>query len=394
MQRRIDFNRSLVLGVLLAGSRTVPNLARLTGYSRPTVDAIISELTSEKLIEIAGVAESSGGRRAQLYSISKTGRTAIGIAVAIPKISAVLVDLGGTVLAEKEISIPLWCPADAFISHLEKLCGSLVVSVPDWPTFAGIGVAVPGIVDSEKGVSIFFSRLSTFYNTPIKSMLEERLNLKVELSRYLGTAAIADLYTNHKNINSPVLYIELGEGIEMAIISDGKPYRGAMRNEGALGHMVIEAGGRTCLCGGKGCLEAYASNRVLMDEALLRIRNGEKSILPVDREIDDADFYQAVKQGDSLVTEVATKGLEYLSMGIANVVNILNPGTVIVSGALAGAGENFLNKLKDRIRSFALSLLSSKLDIRFLPFELRDGARGVAMSRIYSELNISNLSHI
>ncbi|MBL8029039.1 MAG: ROK family protein, partial [Fibrobacteres bacterium] len=232
-------------------------------------------------------------------------------------------------------------------------------------------------------------RLSTFYNTPIKAMLEERLKLRVELTRYLGTAALADLFSKPNQDNGPVLYIELGEGIEMAIINNGKPYRGAMNNEGALGHMVIEAGGRTCLCGGKGCLEAYASNRVLMDEALLRIRNGESSSIPVDREIGDADFYSAVRNGDPLAVDVATKGLEYLAMGIANVVNILNPGTIIISGALAGAGEVLLNRLRERIKSYALSLLSAKLDIRFLQFDLRDGARGVAISRIYSELKFA-----
>ncbi len=394
MRKQRRYNRSLVLASLYDGDKTAPDIALETRYSRPTVDTILAELIAANLVEVAGNAESRGGRCAQLFSLSRARRTAIGIAVAVPKIAAVLIDASGKLLGEKEISIPLWCPADAFISHLETLVSELALSVPDWLSFSGIGIAVPGIVDTEKGISLFFSRLSTFYNTPIKAMLEEKLKLKVELSRYLGTAAIADLYTSPKSFINPVLYIELGEGIEMSLIDNGRPYRGAIGNEGGLGHTVVERNGRTCLCGNSGCLEAYASNRVLMDEATLRIRNGEQSLLSISRELTDSDFYAAVNNGDRLATDIAMTGMRYLSIGIANTVNLLNPGTVIISGAIAGAGEQFLSQFEKEIRTNSLKIHSEKMTIKFSFFNLADGAKGVALSRIHKELGLFDILNL
>jgi predicted NBD/HSP70 family sugar kinase len=377
-----------ILSCLLeSGETTSPGIVRETGLSRPTVDTVLASLLSSGIVKKQGIGVSTGGRRPNLFSINQAGRYAVGIVVSVPPVTGVVVDLGGNIHAAESFSIPIWSPGDRFMGQLAGLIESLMARIQDKERFEGVSLAVPGLVDTENGISVFFSRLSNFFNTPLKSILEKRLKVPVEITRYLGSAAYSQVIHLGPKNQKPLIYIELGEGIEMALFSKGMPYRGAIQNEGGLGHMVIEAGGRTCLCGAKGCLEAYACNRVLIDEAKLQVRNGRQSMVPADRDIDEHEFFDYVKKGDALALEVAEKGMEYLALGIANVVNLLNPGRIVVSGAIASAGGPFLEKVRRRILLYALNVLGEELDISFVPFDFTEGAKGVGLSRLYKALN-------
>ncbi|OGS36075.1 MAG: hypothetical protein A2293_06745 [Elusimicrobia bacterium RIFOXYB2_FULL_49_7] len=373
-----------------SASLSAPDIVKASALSRPTVDALLNELLSKGLISKRGTGQSTGGRKPVLFSLNGTGRFSIGVAVSIPGISGVVVDLSGTIHASESIALPIWSSGEDFVSCVAELILRLIAKVPDAKRFQGIGVAIPGLVDQEKGISVFFSRLSNFFNAPLKDMLEKKVGCSVSVSRYLGSAAYSQLLPLQNNANKSLMYVELAEGIEMALFYQGRPYRGHILNEGGLGHMVIEKGGRTCLCGAKGCLEAYASNRVLIDEAKLQVRNGVVSKVPQDREMDENEFYYLVRGNDPLALSVAEKGIDYLALGIANVVNLLNPTKIIISGAIASAGEGFLDGIRTRIRHYTLKALGEELDIVFLPFRLEEGAKGVALLRLYQDLNILN----
>ncbi|MFH0920539.1 MAG: ROK family transcriptional regulator, partial [Fibrobacterota bacterium] len=389
MESKAEFTRTQVIeAFILEKSITAPDLVTKTGLSRPTVDSILNEFIASGFIKKSGTGESRGGRRPVIFTINGTGRFSIGVAVAIPKIAGVIVDLNGDIHAEETLSLPIWTQADIFLDETAGLIRRLVDKLPQGQPFDGIGLAIPGLVDPEKGISIFFSRLSNFFNNPVSALLEKEIGRKVVLSRYLGSAAYSQILPFGEKYNKPLVYIELGEGIEMALFTEGRSYRGNIQNEGGLGHMVIEYNGRTCLCGAKGCLEAYASNRVLIDEAKLRVRNGEPSRVPTDRDMGDAEFYGLVRQNDPVALSVAETGMDYLAQGVANVVNLLNPARVIISGAITHAGTVFMERVKDRILYYALNVLGKELDIRFIPFDIKEGARGVGLLRLYQEQNV------
>lgn len=369
---------------------SAPDIVKQTNLSRPTVDAFLNELLSEGLVKKSGTGQSTGGRKPILFSLNSQGRFSIGVVVSIPGVAGVVVDLAGQVLARERISVPIWSTGEYFIEKLGDLISRLLEKVPDRKHFDGVAVAIPGLVDQEKGISVFFSRLSNFFNTPLKDILEKKLKQPVVISRYLGSSAYSQFIPFGSSASKSLVYVELSEGIDMALFYEGKPYRGNILNEGGLGHMVIEFNGRTCLCGAKGCLEAYASNRVLIDEAKLNIRNGVPSAIPSDRNINDAEFYEFVRNGDALALRVAEMGMEYLALGIANVVNLLNPGRIIISGAIASAGPAFLEKFRGRIVHYALNVLGKDLEIRFVPLDPEEGARGVGLLRLYQKLNILN----
>jgi len=386
-----DLNRTQVFKAFLGNSElSAPDIVKQTNLSRPTVDTFLNELIKDGLLKKSGTGQSTGGRKPGLFSFNGAGRFAIGVVVSIPGVTGVVVDLGGEIHASKQVSIPIWSTGEYFIEKLADLIGHLLGQVPDQSHFSGIGVAIPGLVDQEKGISVFFSRLSNFFNTPLREILEKKLKRPVTISRYLGSAAYSQIIPFRDTAAKPLVYVELSEGIEMALFYQGMPYRGNILNEGGLGHMVIEFNGRTCLCGAKGCLEAYACNRVLIDEAKLNVRNGVPSAIPSDRNVSDDEFYQFVKKGDALAVRVAEMGMEYLSLGIANVVNLLNPAKVIISGAVASAGEAFLDKIRKRVLHYALNILGKDLEIEFVPFRPEAGAKGVGLLKLYRELNILN----
>lgn len=213
----------------------------------------------------------------------------------------------------------------------------------------GIGVGIAGQIDTEAGILLGAPNLSqATVNLPIAAMLEEKYKVRARLLNDVQVAAVGEGKFGAGKNCSNFFCVFVGTGVGGAIVRDGTLYTGATGTAGEVGHLIIHANGRHCGCGGRGHLEAYASRTAITRTILGELKRGRKTILTklepslAGGESDGGALRsgllaKAMKENDPLVTETLTEAGTDLGLGLASVINLLNPSKIIVGGGVIEA---------------------------------------------------------
>jgi glucokinase len=247
----------------------------------------------------------------------------------------------------------------------------------------GVGVGSPGPLNTKKGIIHFAPNLPGWKNVPLVSILEEQLKLPIFLENDANAAALAEWWIGAgKKVDNLVL-LTLGTGIGGGIIIGGEVLHGAWDTAAEIGHMIIHEGGLVCGCGKKGCLEAYASATGVIKRTVSLIKEGRDTLLRklVRGHLEDITcelVYRAAERGDELSQMIAEETARYLAVGIASVVNIINPEMVILSGGMIAAGDLLFKPVRKYTRRYALE--AAVRGVRIVPAKLGEntGALGAA----------------
>ena len=232
----------------------------------------------------------------------------------------------------------------------------------------GIGMGIPGPVIDQKKVG-FFANFPWEKNINISEKMEEISGIKTRLDNDVNVIALGEtLYGAGKGYSKSVT-IALGTGVGGGIFIDGKLISGATGAGGEIGHMKLEKEGKVCGCGQKGCFEAYASATGVIREALSRLQINKNNELYrlIDGDLNKLEakhVFDAAKKGDKFSLEIVDYVSEYLAMGIGNVLNIINPEVIILSGGVALAGDILLDKVKEKLPNYALGITIENLQIK------------------------------
>jgi glucokinase len=208
----------------------------------------------------------------------------------------------------------------------------------------GIGIGVPAPVDPETGKVIFAPNLK-WEDVPLKKDLEKLLDVPVFVDNdcNICTLGVYETELNPKPRN--LVGIFLGTGIGAGLIIDGKLFPGFNRTAGEIGHMVIQVGGPKCGCGNKGCFEALASRSAIFRQIQTAVKEGQKTVLTemLGEDLNDlrsGDLRKAIRRGDKFVERVVEEAAEYTGIAVANVINFLNPDTIVLGGGVIDALED------------------------------------------------------
>ncbi len=202
---------------------------------------------------------------------------------------------------------------------------------------AAAGVAVPGIVDAERGTAVYAANLG-WHDVPLRALLTERLNgVPVALGHDVRTGGLAEGRVGAGRGADRYLFVALGTGIAGAIGVDGRVEAGAHGFAGEIGHIVVRPGGTPCPCGQRGCLERFAS-AAAVSQAWAEVSG--------DPEADAADCAEAVESGDPLAEAVWRRAVDALADGLVTALTLLDPRTLIIGGGLAEAGDTLFTPLR------------------------------------------------
>lgn len=214
---------------------------------------------------------------------------------------------------------------------------------------AGVGVAAPGSLDRARGTVLESHNLGWF-GLPLLDRVKAATGLPTIVENDANCAAYGEWWQGAGRGFRSVLGITLGTGIGGGIVVDGRPFLGATGAAGEIGHTTVEFGGRRCTCGGRGCLEAYASGPGIARTAVEGLAGGTRSTLPelvagdLNR-ITAATVHQAAAGGDAYAAGVLARAAQMLAAGIAGAVNLLGPEAVVVMGGVTAAGDLFFGPL-------------------------------------------------
>lgn len=293
------------------------------------------------------------------------------------------IDLGGTkiliALVERESGKVIECikkktKKDKGPKNItKKMIEGIEELHADFSEVSSIGIGSAGQIDREHGIILAAPNLDC-YDLNLKKILTEHFNLPVYVGNDVEVAALGEQKFGAGKGCDDFVCIFVGTGVGSAIIKDGKIIRGATGTAGEIGHMIVDLNGRQCACGGHGCLEAYASRSAIETRIEGALKKGRKSCileyLETGKSITSSMIQKSIEREDELVLQYVTEASEYLSGGIASIINFINPELVILGGGLIEAVDYFYEKTIKKARTKSLPIPAEK--IRFSKAKLGD----------------------
>jgi N-acetylglucosamine repressor len=208
----------------------------------------------------------------------------------------------------------------------------------------GIGLGIPGLIDSVKGTVLFSPNLG-WENIPAQAIWHDALGLPVFVEIDVDALALGEQWFGLGRQSRSLACLHFGAGVGCGVVVDGKIYRGASGGGGEVGHTVIDPDGPPCRCGNQGCLETFAGGQAIAT----RVMQGLVSAVPSSlheltsddpRQLTLPMIFAAARQGDRLAQTAIAQTIKYTGMTVANVINSFDPEVVILSGDLIDEGAD------------------------------------------------------
>ena len=310
----------------------------------------------------------------------------------------VAVDLGGTkiltavvsdrgeILAQRRAETP----QTGVDPVLEVITATVLAALHDARVPAGeivgVGVGAPGPLNPDSGIVFEAPNLSGWRDVPLKDSLEARLSLPVFVEHDATAAALGEWWRGAGRGVHDLIYLTVGTGIGGGIIIGDQVVHGVTGTAGEVGHMTIDVNGPPCPCGrSTGCLEALASGRAIARMAREAISAGKRTqILAIaggDAESVEAEHVeQAARAGDPVAREIFSRAATYLGVGVANLLNLLNPARVIIGGGVSKAGDLLFDPVRRIARQRAFERPGR--DAEIVPAALGDDSGPVGVAAV------------
>lgn len=229
---------------------------------------------------------------------------------------------------------------------------------------SAVSLAVPGTVNVAEGVVVEAPNVPCLEGFRLSAALESELEWPVILENDANAAAIGEMWQGAGRGHRTLICVTLGTGVGGGIILDGKLWRGADGSAGEIGHIGVDPfAGVACMCGSRGCLEVYASATAVVRMTREARHRYPNSILHNTEDLTSEKIYQAGREGDALAIEVFRRMGVYLGIGLASLVNLLNPEIVVIGGGLSNGWELFEKHMHQQVIERAFSIPARRVKI-------------------------------
>lgn len=270
-----------------------------------------------------------------------------------------LVDIKGTILADNSIKTDNTKDykgiLEDIVDDIRKLCKHVGA---DYHDIAGIGIGVPGVVDSRTGTVSYSANLG-WKDVPVVHGLEVASGIRAEAANDANCAAWGEYKFGASRSMDNVILVTLGTGVGSGIIIDGRLFDGVASAGGEAGHMIIVKDGKQCNCGLKGCWERYASATALIEQTQEAMDKHPESlmheIVAENGKISGRTAFIAAEKGDKAGKEVVEGYIDYIATGLINLGNIFHPNAIIIGGGVSNEGEALIAPLEKKVNDGLLA---------------------------------------
>jgi len=338
-------------------------LATVTGLNKTTVSSLVRELIDRQFVREVGFEEPGSRQGAGRLAVLLTPDPAAGFIVSAelgvdfilvttanfaPEIiwrykEAISPDMGQHVIIDRLLAL-----LHQAVNEGCKTCNTLL----------GMALGVPGLVDQVSGTLIYAPNLR-WENVPLHALLSKFIQAPLVVDNEASMAALGEHYFGVAQGVDEVLYISAGVGLGGGVIHNGRIFSGASGFGAEFGHITMDPDGELCNCGNRGCWETQVSQRALFRYLRRGVGQGRQSIL-IEMTQDNVGqlsvpmVVEAARAGDDLALEALNVIGHHLGMGIASLVNALNPQLVVFGGILSLAGEFILPVVAEELQRRAL----------------------------------------
>lgn len=374
-------NRRILLSIL---SDRQPisraEIAKISGLNKATISTITSELLKDRCIieEGSGRTTPIGGKPPTPLRLNGLRFGMFGVDIRAEETIVALSDFNNRLVAR--LSFETANDAPTFISRIGKEITKLRAKHNDFIEFAGIGVSLPGLVDSYRG-KFLISVVLPWRDVPVVHLLEKATRLPVVIDNSARCAALAEIwhgkaqYAHLRNL----LYVGVSTGLACGIVIDGGLYRGGNNSAGQFGHISIDLSGPECRCGQRGCWDLYASDKATLARYQL-LRGGSGKRVSTMRKL-----VELVESGDRAATDAVRETARYLGIGITGLINGLDPEVVVIGGEITKAWGLIEPIIAEETKRSLLAPGAYGVAIRRSAFEVRPSLKG-ALTLIQKDL--------
>ena len=331
-------------------SRT--DLAAATNLTAATMTNLVAELGRLDLLSEQRSSAKGLGRRPILLSLKPDALTIIGLEISRTSVLGVVSNLSGEMVRSKKRSTPARRGAEATLKTVHEVIAELWdASKPP----VGIGVGVPGPVNTEQGRVREPPNFPGWRDVPLAPLLRERWGVPVLLDDDARTAALGEYWFGAGGSVEGLLYLSVGSGVGAGLIVRGELYRGAHELAGEIGHTTLDLNGPACECGNRGCLETFVSTAAITKEAVSLGIDGADDLLSY--------LEKLALAGDPQAAGLKDRVYRYLAAGVVNAVNFYDPDLIVVGGELVTAWQDLPEQLLKRVRGRSFGFASRSVEI-------------------------------
>lgn len=365
MTKQDLYKRNIKKHLYFAGNLSCAELSELTGKSLPLTTRLLNDLIEEGSVVETGLANSTGGRRAQMYSLKPDLMYVVSVAMdqLITRIG--IMDMRNKpVYPVEQVELVLWNNPNA----LEELVGQLNTYIENSGVpkakIVGIGIGMPGFVDVKKGINHSFLKVD---EGSVVSNIEARVGLPVLIDNDSSLIALAEQRLGAARNRKNAMVVNISWGVGLGMILNGELFRGYNGFAGEFSHIPLFTNNKLCSCGKTGCLETETSLLVVAEKAIEGLRQGRMSVLKdlSFERIEDTgrSIMKAAAGGDQFAVELLSEAGYNIGKGVAILIHLLNPELVVLSGRGATAGKLWLAPLQQAINEHCIPKIAENTEI-------------------------------
>ncbi|HEX2863327.1 MAG TPA: ROK family transcriptional regulator [Deinococcales bacterium] len=312
-----------------------------------TVTRLVDELARLNLLLESPSPDSQLGRRPSLIELNPRAGSLLGVELSRSAVRAVLTDFRGRALKRAEEPVNLSDDPQDVVDQIASLAGRLRRGAP---RLLGVGLGVPGPVNSAAGIVLEPPNFGNWRNVPLAELVSRACRLPVWLDDDAKTAALGERWFGAGRGRSSLLYVSLGVGVGSGLIVNDEVYRGRHELAGEIGHTTLDVNGPACPCGNRGCVETLVSVPAILGASRRRgLAHNLDDLIARSAEPDTAEFLDEV--------------LAYLAAMVVNAVNHLDPELIVMGGSLVRSWPGLVDLLRERVSGRLFGFASRDLTI-------------------------------
>ncbi len=336
-----DINRRIALNLIREHQPiSRADLARRMKVTRGVVSVLVQELIDQKVIYEGATGETMRGRKPTFLHIRTQNRLVIAVDVRFSKTYLMLCDFSGQQLALETYDTIFSIPA--FIKDLASRIRRMTKNNGFHAICEGVGVVVPGMVDQRTGRILNAPALG-WRGVDIRDKLSAATRLPVHVENSARACALAQLWREGgESVPHSFAYVSVSDGVGVGVVINGELLRGRDHIAGEFGHTPLDLNGPRCMCGARGCWEAYSSNlatlsryfgRNLSRRSTKALKNSERNSFTI------LELIGRARNGDAKAVAALRSSAHFLGLGLATIVNVINPDCIYLSGEITTAWD-------------------------------------------------------
>ena len=389
-ERRIRPLSESVLRMIWAERRiSRSDIARRAELSRSTVSDVVGSLLPTGLIEEIGTGPSRGGRKPIVLEFRDDVFGIVGVEVGATHVAVAVTDLRGRVLAWNERDHAVRDDPVGTRRVVYELCDR---GLAQWghrvDRLVGIGVALPAPVDQRHPESVSVNVMPRWEGRNALADLGERYGLPVMFDNDANLGALAEHWWGVGRGIDDFAYIKVATGVGSGHLIQGRVYRGATGIAGEIGHLAIDPAGEKCVCGLRGCLTTFVGRTALLKRMRSLAGPGHPLGAP---DADMRSLEDAALRGDPVAMQVVDEATEHLGTAVSGLLNLMNPGMIVLGGDLARLGDLLVERLRVHVRARTLISSVAAAEIKASDLGPRSVAVGAATMVLDAALEDSRL---